>query len=173
MTTFLTFLRRGFLVSAVLYSLTRMSTIPSTLCSTPARQWAAVTKCLSVTMLAPQKILEPDTARLACQGTDPSSAVTPPTMRLKELEERPSKSWILTALEKAAGITGREKPERLFTIDDLAEVSPHLQFKDDVTLVEDWLATFPDPKQPILHLNLSDVEATFWDPKMSDLLKAM
>ena len=124
-------------------------------------------------MLAPQKILEPDTARLACQGTDPSSAATPPTMRLKELEDRPSKSWILTAREKAAGRTAREMPDRLFTLDNLAEASPHLQFKDVATLGEDGLATLPAAEHPILHRSLSDVEATFWDAKMSDLLNAM
>ena len=35
---------------------------------------------LSVTRLAPQKMLVPDTARLACQGTEPTGATAPPTI---------------------------------------------------------------------------------------------
>ena len=75
-------------------------------------------------MLAPQKILEPDTARLACQGTEPSSAAEPPTILLKDVEERPSKSWILAALDNDECLT-RDDPDLLV---DLPEFCPHLQF---------------------------------------------
>ena len=95
-------------------------------------------------------MLEPDTARLACHGTDPSAAAEPPTMRLREDEETPSRSWILTARDNDAGRNARDNPEPLLFLDDLAEVTPHLQFRG-----ED--ATLTVAEQLILQRNLFDV----------------
>ena len=96
-------------------------------------------------------MLEPDTARLACHGTDPSAAADPPTILLREDEETPSRSWILTARDNDAGSNARDNPERLLFLGDLAEVWPHLQFKGGAALTE----------QLILHRNLLDVVPTF------------
>ena len=99
-------------------------------------------------------MLEPDTARLACHGTDPSAAADPPTILLREGEETPSRSWILTARDNDAGSNARDNPERLLFLGDLAEVWPHLQFKGGaagLTVLE----------QLILHRNLLDVVSTF------------
>jgi len=84
-------------------------------------------------MLAPQKMFEPDTARLACQGTEPSAAAVPPTILVKEEEESPSKDCILAAREKYEDDLlyedGPDDPDLLYALDDLLPVvSPHLQF---------------------------------------------
>ena len=102
-------------------------------------------------------MLEPDTARLACHGTDPSAAADPPTIRLREDEETPSRFWILAARDNDAGRKARDNPERLLFLDDLDVVWPHLQFKGGAGL------GVPGPlaEQLILQRNLLDVVPTF------------
>ena len=56
--------------------------------------------------------------------TDPSAAAEPPTIRLREDEETPSRFWILTDRDNDAGRNARENPERLLFLDDLAVVWP-------------------------------------------------
>ena len=104
-------------------------------------------------------MLEPDTAKLACQGTDPSSAAEPPTIRLRDVEERPSKSWILAARDKDGGRNARDDLERLFLLNDLPEVCPHLQFKGFTGLELPLPA--PGPEQLILQRNLLEVVPIF------------
>ena len=91
-------------------------------------------------------------------------------MRLKELVDELSKSWRLTAREKADGRNFCKKPDRLLIFN---EVSPHLQFKGVPKLGAASEAIVPVLEHPILHLNLSDVEAVFWDTKRPDFFKAM
>ena len=100
-------------------------------------------------------MLEPDTARLACHGTDPSAAAEPPTILLREGEETPSRSWILTARDNDAGSNARDNPERLLFLDDLAVVWPHLQFKGGAGV------PVPLAEQLILQRNLLYVVSTF------------
>ena len=96
-------------------------------------------------------MLEPDTARLACHGTDPSAAADPPTIRLREDEETPSRFWIPTACDNDAG----RNTERFLFLDNLAEGWPHLQFKGDAMLTV--AVPVPLAEQLILQRNLLDV----------------
>merc|ERR1719250_282512 len=108
-------------------------------------QWAAVTKCLSVTTLAPQNT-SPDIVRLACHGTDPDMAAVPPIILKRGL-------WAVGIGANNDGLNALESDaddEDICTLD--SDVTPHLHFGSSFSFsvgVMTWSTAY----HPILHLN--------------------